>query len=280
MKVLILGSDSMLAYALRQVFSFEQVYALGHKECDITDWIQVRKYLDRIQPEIVINCAAYTNVDLAQSNSHSCELVNTIAVKDLAGLCQNHKCKLLHFSTEMVFGQEDQEGYAENREPRTPLNVYGRTKLEGEHYIRESLDYHWIIRTSWMFGPGGTNFITKILETARCDGLLYIASDQIGSPTYTFDLARAAYKMVQKQMPFGTYHITNTGTTSKSKWAWEIIDYTTGDTPVRETKSKNCSDIAKRPLYGILHNTKLPLLRPWTDAMEEYLIGIGEIFAH
>jgi len=282
MKVLILGGDSMLAYALRQVFSFETMVAFSRKTCDITNPTQVNCHIANLRPDIVINCAAYTDVDLAQHHPNMCECINADAIRTLASSCKKYDARIVHFSTEMVFGQEDENGYDEGREPVRPVNVYGQTKLVGERYLRQSWNKHWIVRTSWLFGPGGrrANFIDKVLDRARHDDEIDVVNDVRACPTYSFDLARAVYDLVREPADFGTYHLTNHGSATKSQWAREIIDFTVGDCRVNELSSKNFMTLAKRPHHGVLINNKRPPLRSWIEGMEEYLIGIGELFRH
>jgi dTDP-4-dehydrorhamnose reductase len=280
MKVLILGGDGMLAYALKQVFCFEKLLTFGHKTCDITNPVQINYHLGNLKPDVVINCAAYTDVEMAEMEPNSCELVNHIAVKSLAEACKKHNCTLVHFSTEMVFGQEAPEGYEETVVPLDAPNVYGRTKRLGEKAIGAEWEKHYIVRTSWMFGPHGDNFIDKMLRLGRKDRTLDVVNDQWACPTYTFDLARAVYDLLRDGAEYGVYHLTNLGSTSRHGWAWEIFDYVGYDVDLQPVPSKKFITLARRPNNGVLLNTKRPELRPWVDALVEYLMGIGEIMKY
>lgn len=279
MKILLLGGDGMLAYAIKQVFSFDKLIAFGRKTCDITNPYQIENYITTLRPDAVINCAAYTDVDRAETETDQCELVNAIAVEALAQVCKRADARLLHFSTEMVFGQEDTAGYVETDVPRDPVNVYGKTKLMGENYIRQTWFKHYIVRTSWMFGPGGSNFIDKVLERSRLDDKVDVVNDQWGCPTYTFDLARAVYELLHEDAPFGTYHLVNEGSTTRGDWAWEVFDYASRDCEVNRVASEDVLSLASRPKNGILVNTARKPLRKWSDAMVEYLVGKGLINA-
>ena len=279
MKVLILGGDGMLAYALKQVFSFHKVVSFGHKTCDITDPYQTESHIKALRPDLVLNCAAYTDVDGAESEKNLSELVNAIAVEALAQVCKKVDARLLHFSTEMVFGQEDPVAYTEDIEPRDPLNVYGKTKLMGERYIQQTWLKHYIVRTSWLFGPKGWNFIDKVIDRANKEHKIEVVNDQWGCPTYTFDLARAVYNLVIENSPFGIYHLTNDGSISRDRFAWEIFDYSSLMCEITALPSSKLITAAARPKNGVLLNTKRPQLPRWSDAMVEYLIGCGVMSA-
>lgn len=279
MKVLLLGGDGMLAYAIKQVFSFHKVMACGRPVCDITNPYQTESLINALRPDLVINCAAYTDVDGAESEPSLSELTNAIAVEALAQVCKKADARLLHFSTEMVYGQEAAVGYTEDDLPRDPVNLYGKHKLKGEDYIRQTWFKHYIVRTSWLFGPNGKNFIAKVLDRARKCNSIDVVNDQWGCPTYTFDLARAVYSLVTDNAEFGTYHLTNDGSTCRSQFAWEVFDYASVMCEVNGMPSSNIVSAAERPKNGVLLNTKRPQLPRWPDAMVEYLIGTGVMSA-
>jgi dTDP-4-dehydrorhamnose reductase len=279
MKVLILGGDGMLAYALRQVFSFEKVIALNHKACDIINPHQVERHIEALRPDVVLNCAAYTDVEKAETEPNLCELVNAIAVEAMAQVCRRTDSILVQFSSEMVFGQESEEPYDESTEPVSPVNVYGASKLKAERYVQQTWDKHYIIRTSWMFGPNGNNFIDKLIMRASMDASVDVVNDQEGCPTYTFDLARAVYELLADTAPFGVYHLVNQGATTRANFAWEIFDHTNIGCKVNQVPSSSVISLARRPKNGVLLNTKRKSLPRWTDAMVEYLIGKGIIAA-
>jgi dTDP-4-dehydrorhamnose reductase len=277
MKVLILGGDGMLAYAIKQAFSFCTLSSLGRNVCDITNPQKVEAYVQALRPNVLINCAAYTNVDKAEAEPDLCELVNTTAVEALAHICKKYDIVLVQFSTEMVFGQEIEGGYKESDEPLVPLNVYGRTKLKAEQHIKQTWDKHYIIRTSWMFGPNGDNFIDKIMSKGLKERTIEVVNDQLGSPTYTFDVARAVFALIVDVAPYGIYHLVNNGITTRANFAYEIFDYTNIFCEVNQIPSSSVHTAAQRPKHGILLNTKRITLPQWYDAMVEYLVGKGVI---
>lgn len=277
MKVLILGGNSMLAYAIKQVFSFTKVISMSHKTCDITNFPHVKSQIETIRPDVVINCAAYTNVDKAELEPDLCELVNAIAVENIAQACQQISAILVHFSTEMVFGQESEQPYFESDEPINPLNVYGKTKLKGEKFVSQIMKKYYIVRTSWMFGPNGNNFVNKVINRAKIDKTIDVVNDQKGCPTYTFDLARAVYDLVLDGASFGIYHLINNGHATRAKFALEILDHTYVECKVNQIASDDILSAAHRPKNGILLNTKRKLLPNWTNAMIEYMVGANMI---
>ncbi len=273
MKVLILGSNGMLAHAIKQVFSFSNIIPMTRDECDITNFNQVESHIKSLLPDLVINCAAYTNVEKAETEPALCEMVNATAVKNIANACLRNDSILIHFSTEMVFGQESTLPYKEMDEPRNPVNVYGKSKLKGERYIRQTWEKHYIVRTSWMFGPNGNNFVDKLLERASLDNMVDVVKDQLGCPTYTFDLARAVYELIADTSPFGIYHLVNEGMATRDRFAREIFDQASIECKINPVPSRNFLSIAKRPEFGILLNTKRKKLPRWTEALTEYLTG-------
>lgn len=277
MKVLILGGDGMLAYAIKQVFSFTNVISTNRLTCDITNPHQVESYIEKEQPNFVINCAAYTDVDNAEINKDICELVNSTAVEAIAQICYKNKITFVHFSTEMVFGQESPSCYAEYDEPLNPMNVYGKSKLKAEQCIKQTCEKYYIVRTSWMFGPNGNNFIDKILIRGKQNKSVEVISNQYGCPTYTFDLARALYDILAERAPFGIYHLINEGITTRANFAYEIFDYANIDCKVNQVSSTSILSLAQRPSNCVLLNTKRKKLPKWQDAMVEYLIGKGLI---
>lgn len=279
MKVLILGGDGMLAYALKQVFSFAKVVSLNRTACDITNPYQVEQHIEALRPDVVLNCAAYTDVEKAETEPNLCELVNAIAVEAIAQVCRKTNAVLVQFSSEMVFGQELDRPYNEGDEPLNPVNLYGQTKLKAERYVRQTWDKHYIVRTSWMFGPNGDNFIDKVLLRGSMDTSVDVVNDQHGCPTYTFDLARAVFDLLADAAPFGVYHLINEGHTSRANFAWEIFDHTNIECKVNQVPSSSVISLAQRPKNGILLNTKRKPLPRWPDAMIEYLIGKGIVSA-
>jgi dTDP-4-dehydrorhamnose reductase len=256
---LLLGASGMLGHALGTVFP--DALPLGHADLDITDRRNVREIIGREQPAVVLNAAAYTDVDGCEENRDHAFTVNGHGPGYLAAACAENGSVLVHFSTDYIFdGMKN--AYREDDTP-CPINAYGESKLLGEVSIRENMDDYRIIRTSWLFGPHGRNFVDTILALSRSMEVVRVVKDQIGKPTYTLDLARATSGIIPR-VP-GVYHITNEGECSWYDFARAFIPNavpcTTGEFPKK----------AKRPAYSVLLNTKTPLLRHWREALREYL---------
>lgn len=279
-KILLTGAKGMLGHALVEVLNPEyDLVPLSHQELDITDSHQILKTLEQEKPSILINSAAYTKVDDCETNIELAHRVNGQAVREMAQLCQRKGIFLIHFSTDYVFDGSKSMSYLEEDETN-PLNVYGKSKLEGEKEIAKYLSQFLIIRTSWLYGPHGPNFVDKILQLAGevRSGLrkeLQVVDDQIGSPTYTVDLARAVKFLLAKKFQ-GILHVTNQGFCSWFEYAKEILRIAKyDDVPIRNIKSEDIKRPAKRPTYSILSNDRLEKLghrmQLWSAALDDYL---------
>ena len=193
MKLILLGKSGMLGSAFLKKLAGEEgleVFAFDKDILDITDKAALKEIFDRISPDFVINCAAYTAVDDCESNKELAYAINADAPLEIARLCNACGAKLIHFSTDYVFDGEKPEGYREDDSP-APINVYGASKLKGEQNIAEAHDKFFIVRTSWLFGENGKNFVDTMLRLADEKDELNIIGDQVGCPTYTFDLSQA-----------------------------------------------------------------------------------------
>lgn len=256
---ILLGAKGMLGHALQKVFP--DAMFLGHGDLDITDKRGVRDLINAKQPNLVINAAAYTDVDGCEENRDHALAVNGYGPGNLASACAKTGSILAHFSTDYVF-DGTRSAYREDDIPN-PINAYGESKLLGEVSIRENMDDYRIIRTSWLFGPHGKNFVDTIIALSRSMEVVPVVTDQVGKPTYTKDLARATPGIITR--PPGVYHVTNEGQCSWYDFARAFIPNavpcTTKELPRR----------ARRPAYSILLNTKTPLLRHWGEALHEYL---------
>lgn len=275
MKIILLGSDGMLAYALKQVLSFEKVYAFNKKELDITNPCKFEEKLNSIFPDICINCAAYTDIEKAESEPNTCELVNGQSVGYLAEACKKRKIWFLHLSSDYVFGNEKVSGYLEEDVPKNPLNKYGQSKLIAEKLIQQS-DFYWIVRTSWLFGPNGKNFVNKILKLAE-EEEIKVVKNQWGCPTYTFDLARAIYTLIKEKPKKGIYHLVNSEITSRVTFAECILKYSGLKRKIIPTTSEEAISMVKCPTHSVLLNTKKIPLRNWRKGLFEYLVGINKV---
>ena len=282
-KLLILGSHGMLGNALIETFSYDRNYeivAWDKQELDITDKQEVIRAIKALKPEIVINAAAYTDVDGAQTNQELAMKVNGHTVGYLAKAFCNIDAIFIHYSTDYVFDGKNSKGYEENDQPNHPLNVYGESKLLGEQLLlkqaQNGLKYY-LIRTSWLFGENGKNFVATMIDLANKHNELKVVNDQYGKPTYTKDLALQTKFILENKLPWGIYHATNESTLTWYDFAKTIFD-------VKKTLDPNftipklipvTSDEfprpAKRPQFSILLNTKLPKGQNIQKALKNYL---------
>ncbi len=250
--------------------------ALGRQDLDIADESAVRTVLNRVRPEVVINAAAYTNVDACETNAEQAFAVNARGVFNVARACRDMGAFMLHVSTEYVFDGLSERYYAED-DPVHPLGVYGKSKAEGERLLRETLpDDHCIVRTQWLFGAHGRNFVEAILERALSVGRLAVVNDQFGSPTRTRDLAVACADLCEKRAR-GTFHVTNSGFTSWFGFARAIVDAAgLAHVPVEAITSGELDRPAPRPAHAVLDTSKFRAfcgyaLRHWEEALHDYL---------
>jgi len=271
MHVLILGANGMLGRALQKTFESDEVVAWDKKELDITNKEQVMEHILGADPDLVINAAAYTNVEKAEEEEELAAKINGEAVGYLAEACNKENVPLVHISTDYVFNDGQKEGHLENAVAENPINAYGRTKLLGEKLLQEKTDKFWLIRTAWLFGPYGKNFVETMINLGKEKKEITVVCDQHGSPTYTRDLAQAIFKMTHEQSPFGIYHLTNGGDTTWADFAKEIFKQEEMAVNVIPVSSEEYPTKALRPQWSILKNTKRPLLRSWQEALKDYL---------
>ncbi|NUM25153.1 MAG: dTDP-4-dehydrorhamnose reductase [Candidatus Buchananbacteria bacterium] len=276
-KILILGANGMLGHDLAEVFSNQKPTLWDQSDLDITDEAAVQKKLSAFSPTIVINAAAYTNVDGAETDSELAFKVNADGVGYLAKTCQKLSAILVHFSTEYVFDGENSNGYKED-DQANPLNIYGQSKAKGEALVRQYCEMHYIIRSSWLYGkfpqvgkPRGLNFVETMLKLAREGRDLNVVNDQFGKPTYTLDLAQQTKEIVLGQKSCGTYHVVNEGVCTWYEFARTIFEFSKLDVKLNPITSQEYQLPTPRPKYSVLLNTKLEPLRSWQEALKDYL---------
>src|SRR3989338_1274233 len=270
MKILIIGSQGMLGSAVLRALPHAE--SLDKKDIDITKRNRVLQKISSFRPDIIINCAAYTQVDKAEKERELCYEVNCKGARHLAEAAKKVGAILIHISTDYVFDGNEKDGYNEDAKTN-PINFYGRTKADGEKEITKILDTYYIIRTSWLFGKGGKNFVDTIKEKCLRDKNLAIVDDQKGSPTYTEDLASFIGEVCKNMnnYPFGIYHITNKGTCTWLTFAKEIKKMIKAKCAIKKITSAELQAPAKRPSHSILRNNKAKPLRSWKDALKAYL---------
>ena len=283
MKVLITGAKGQLGQDLQKEIENQGIecIGLGHNDLDITDFGSVKEALEFHKPSIVINCAAYNAVDKAEENWKEVFLVNGIGVRNLAIISEKVKAMFVHFSTDYVFDGEKGKPYTIADKPN-PINKYGQSKLLGEEFVKSLHTRYFLIRVSWVFGSGGkeeANFIKKLMKWAKDKQTLKVVDDQISSPTYTVDLAKAVMKLIKTEA-YGLYHITNQGICSRYDWAKYVLEKIHWRGKLLPAKSEEFPAPAKRPKFSALDNFPLKEtfgyeLPYWKDATDRFLKEMG-----
>jgi dTDP-4-dehydrorhamnose reductase len=281
LRVLVVGHRGMLGGAVVDELEgggYKDVIGVDVEEVDVTDERRTASMVTFVEPDVVINCAAYTDVDGCETETEKAFLINGEGPGNLAVACRDVGALLVHISTDFVFDGEKREPYTEEDET-APRSVYGSSKLEGEKKLSSNLDEYIITRTAWLFGPGGLNFVDKMLERADTGGRLQVVDDQVGSPTYTRHLARAIRLLIETDFR-GTVHAVNTGAVSWYGFASEILAAAGYDNEIEVITSAELAAPAKRPAYSVLNTDKFELLTgeslpPWQVGLEYYLREIG-----
>ncbi|MDE5755679.1 MAG: dTDP-4-dehydrorhamnose reductase [Clostridia bacterium] len=283
MKVLVTGVKGQLGFDVVKELEKRGQEAIGVdvEEMDITDKQQVSDVLQRVKPDAVVHCAAWTAVDAAEDNVDKVRLVNAIGTENIAKECKKLGCKMMYISTDYVFDGNGTQPWKPDCKDYKPLNVYGMTKLEGELAVAENLEKFFVVRIAWVFGKNGNNFIKTMLKVGKTHDVLRVVNDQIGTPTYTYDLARLLVDMIDTDK-YGFYHATNEGGyISWYDFAKEIFKqagYSTQVIPV--TTAEYGLSKAARPFNSRLDKSKLvengfELLPTWQDALSRYLKEIN-----
>ncbi|MFH1429380.1 MAG: dTDP-4-dehydrorhamnose reductase [Candidatus Margulisiibacteriota bacterium] len=276
MKVILAGADGMLGSDMLDLLNTEDidVKALYYPDFDYARPESVTKALQSEDFDVLINCTAYTRVDDCESNRKEAMLVNADGPKMLADICRDKSALLVHFSTDYVFDGLKAEPYVES-DLTGPINEYGRTKLEGEKRIIKSGVCHLIIRTSWLYGPNGPNFVESMLKLGKTRSEVKVVNDQFGSPTYTKDLAQKSWEVINTGIE-GITHINNQGYCTWAEFAQEIFAIAGIPVIVNKCRTEEYPTPAKRQKNSRLQNQrlideKIPLLRSWQDALREYI---------
>lgn len=280
MKVLVTGVKGQLGHDIVKECKKNGIMAKGVDidEMDITNFNQVESVINEDNYDIIIHCAAWTAVDKAEEEKEMCHKVNVDGTINIANVCKKLNIPIMYFSTDYVFNGEGSH-YWKEYEKRNPLNYYGITKQESEEFV-EKLDKYFIIRTSWVFGVNGNNFIKTMLRLGKENGEVRVVNDQIGSPTYTSDLAKLIVEMIQTDK-YGIYHATNEGVCSWYEFSCEIFKQAGINTKVIPVSSDEFPSKAKRPHNSRMSKDELDRngfkrLPSWQDALKRYLHEIGE----
>ena len=276
MKVLVAGAAGMLAKDLIPclVLRGHEVVAPLESDLDITRLDVIRGWIGSGDPDVLINCAAYTKVDQAESEERLAGIINGLAVQNLCLACQEADVPLVHFSTDYVFDGTKNGPYTIYDHPN-PINAYGRTKLLGEEYIQWLLRRFYLVRTSWLFGLHGTNFIETMLNLAQKQEQVSVVNDQRGCPTWTQHLSEAVVSLIESGR-YGVYHATNSGPTTWFEYAREIFRLAGTGTEVLPITSDQFPTAAARPKNSVLDPFPLTEVMgrempSWQEALEQYL---------
>lgn len=280
MRVLVTGVKGQLGYDVAQHLKLRgfEYRGVSIDDFDLTDIAVTDDYIRDYRPDAVIHCAAYTDVDKAEDDKERCYAVNVVATANIADICSKIGTKLVYISTDYVFSGNSDIPYEVDSETN-PLSIYGNSKLEGEKAVLNRVNKYFIIRTSWAFGIHGKNFVNTMLHLSKKKSVLQVVSDQIGSPTYTYDLARLIVEMIETEK-YGVYHATNENYCSWAEFAEEIFRITGTETRIEYIQSEQFIVRARRPKNSRLSKSSLDLagfsrLPTWKDALLRYIDEMG-----
>lgn len=282
MKVLVTGVKGQLGHDVMDELALRGIEGFGVdvEEMDITDRTACETVISQEKPDAVIHCAAYTAVDAAEDNLELCRKINAEGTRNIARVCKAMDIKMMYISTDYVFNGGGERPW-EPDDHREPLNVYGLTKYEGEIAVEQNVQKYFIVRIAWVFGVNGKNFIKTMLRLGKEKGAVSVVDDQIGSPTYTYDLARLLVDMIQTDK-YGRYHATNEGLCSWYEFACEIFRQAGMDeVKVTPVDSDGFPAKAKRPSNSRMSKEKLTengfeRLPSWQNALERYLKALKD----
>jgi dTDP-4-dehydrorhamnose reductase len=273
MRVVITGHNGQLGRPLQVAFAAHDLLRLDQPGHDITD-PRLSSAIAAFKPDLVLHAAAYTDVDGCEGDPDKAFRVNAVGTQNVALGAQQAGAALLYVSTNEVFDGTRRDLYRE-WDPINPGSVYARSKAAGEQIVRDLLDRFYIVRVAWLFGPGGANFVTKILSAAERGGALRVSADEFGNPTYAPDVADAIARLVAAGR-YGIYHLTNAGFCSRHEFACEIMRLAgRPELPIAPILSAEWQRPSRPPLHAILANTNGAalgiVLRPWREALGEYV---------
>lgn len=274
MKILVTGADGQLGREFQRINkNTNELVLVSRNDMDITDHERVRKIFAQIKPDAVVHCAAYTQVDKAESDFDSAFRVNVVGTQNIASQCLKYKSQMVYVSTDYVFDGKTDKEYREY-DKTCPINCYGKTKLLGEMTVKEITGRHFIVRTAWLYGDG-KNFTKTMLKLASERQKLQVVNDQFGSPTFTRDLATTILRLLSTDA-YGTYHASCNGTCTWYDFAKKIFSFVGSDIELEPINTDSFPTPAKRPLFSVLDNYMLRMtigdnMRYWEEALEDYL---------
>jgi dTDP-4-dehydrorhamnose reductase len=283
MKIILLGSSGQLGKEFEKFLLKKEnveLHAFTHNELDILDFEELVDKFQEISPDVVINCAAYTKVDQAEKEQSLAYQVNAIGAKNVSYASFKINAKVVCFSTDYVFDGLKSVPYNEFDKPN-PESLYGKSKLTGEIYIKEHNPNNLILRISWLYGINGSNFVKTIIRLAKEKGELRVVNDQFGSPTYTLDVVKQTWKLIQDDS-IGLYHSSNIGKTTWFEFAKKIVEKLNLNAKVLPIKTDEFPALAKRPSFSVLDNYLLKIeskniMRNWEEAFDEFVQNYREV---
>ncbi len=273
MKIALTGAAGMLGHAIQRIFTDVTLIPFSHAELDITDLDHTVNTIRTMRPDVLINAAAFANVDACESEPEKAYLVNGIGARNVAIACEEVRCPIMHISSDYVFDGTKGTPYDEWDQPN-PSSQYGLSKLLAEQFVSSCTNRFFIIRTSWLFGSNGKNFVDTIVRLLAEQEQVRVVNDQSGCPTFTEDLSRTLRQLIGKG--YGIYHVTNSGICTWYEFAAAIAKIMGSGKEIVPVTSNEFRRPAKRPAYSALNNTMLRLegitpLRPWKEALSDYL---------
>ena len=275
--ILLIGSNGQLGYEFKKLFNNNNIkyLAVDHNELDISNENEIKSFFELNNKfDIVINCAAYNEVDKGEEESAMAIKVNTYGALELAKCAKEINAIYVTYSTDFVFDGKKREPYTEEDIPN-PLSEYGKSKANGEKLVLENYEKSYVIRTSWLFGIGGNNFNKQVINWSKTKDILKIADDLVSVPTYAKDLAYFSWKLIQTGR-FGLYHITNSGVTSKYEQAKYILEKIKWKGKIERAKANDFKSPAERPKYSKLSSEKVENLLGekipnWENGLDRFL---------
>ena len=280
MKVLVTGAKGQLGFDVVKRLQLENIecHGIDREDMDITDDAEVKSYIANYSPDVVVHCAAYTAVDNAEEEKELCYRVNVLGTRYTAEACEEIDSKMIYISTDYVFDGELDRPYEVDDKPN-PINYYGQTKYEGELEVQSILEKYFIVRISWVFGAHGNNFVKTMLKLGKERDEISVVSDQIGSPTYTVDVAELLTDMIKTDR-YGIYHATNEGYCSWYELAKEIFNVAGMDVKVNPILALDFKTIARRPNNSrlskeSLSDAGLKLLPFWRNSISDFVTSLN-----
>ena len=283
MKVLITGSTGMLGSDIKKLFSARyEVITPSREEMDIRKWDKVIEVIQKSSPDVVVNCAAFTDVDACETERQIAQKINVEGARNLAQVCARFDCKIVHISSDYVFDGKKPvpQPYFEDDEPN-PLSFYGKTKADSEKAVIDNIEDYIIIRTGWLYGEKRSNFVKWVIKKAVNNEKIPVVKDQYGSPTWTYKVALQIMVLLEKKMT-GIFHVTSEGYCTRVEWARFILEQLGLTAQIEPISIKDWNAPAKRPINCLLENKELKLYRlsimkNWKEDMKEFLDKFGKL---